>query len=98
MQLSTFFQGGRAVFGRATFEDVGDENVVAGEAHPLGDHVRQELAGAADERLPLTIFVGAGGLADEHEPRLGWSGAEDRLCPRLGQVGALSASGDDRCQ
>ena len=91
MQLSDSMLGRRAVFGRPAFQNVGDIDLVASQAHSLGDHVGQELAGPADERLALTIFVGARGLADEHQPRLGGPGAEDGLGPCLGQVGTLAA-------
>ena len=51
---------GVAVLGGPRLEDVGDVDLVAGQAHPLGDHVGQELAGAADERLAGPVLVGAG--------------------------------------
>ena len=86
-----FFERRRAVFGRTALEHVGDVDLVAAEAHALGDHVGQELAGAADERLALTVFVGARGLADEHQPGLGRPGAENCLGARLGQVSTLAA-------
>ena len=95
MQLIHFLEGGRAVFGRPAFEDVGDEDLVAAQAHALGDHVRQELAGAADERLALPVFVGARSLTDEHQSGLGRAGAENGLRSRLGQVSALAAFSHD---
>src|SRR5687767_14203805 len=43
-----------AIAGWATLQDVRDENVLAPEANRLDD-LRQQLAGAADERLTLNV-------------------------------------------
>ena len=60
------FGRGHAVAGRAAFDDVADEHLLAGIAHGV-DHLGQQLAGAADEREALLVFVGAGAFADEHD-------------------------------
>ena len=59
-----------AVLGRPAFDDVGDVHVVARQADGLDD-LREELAGAADERDALDVFVRARRLADKHQVRLG---------------------------
>jgi hypothetical protein len=41
--------------------------------------LREQLTGAADERLALHVFVGARRLADEHQVRVGIADAEDDL-------------------
>ena len=45
------------------------------------DHLRQQLAGAADERDALDVFVRAGRLADEHQIGVGVADAEHDLLP-----------------
>ena len=54
------FAGARvdAIAGRAALHHVADVDRVAGELHRL-DHLRQQLAGLADERHALLILVGA---------------------------------------
>ena len=88
------FDCGSAVFGGTALEDVGDVDLIARQAHPLGDHVGEQLAGPADERLAQAVFVGSRRLADEHEPGLGLTGAEDRLGAGLRQVRTPAADGD----
>jgi hypothetical protein len=51
------------------------------------------LAGPADERAALAVFIFARGLADERDPRPGVALAGDGIRPRLGQL-ALLALGD----
>ena len=41
MQLSDSMLGRRAVFGRPAFENVGDIDLFASQAHSFGDHVGQ---------------------------------------------------------
>ena len=62
------------------------------ELHPLGDDLREELAGAADERLALRVLVGPRGLADEDQARVRVADAEDQV-PAVG--GELAALADD---
>ena len=52
---------GQAIFGRAAFHDVADVDIFAAQAHGF-DHLREQFAGAADERLALHVFVAARGL------------------------------------
>ena len=71
---------GSSIAGRTAFDDISDVNVLAANAHGL-DHVIGQLAGTADERLTLQIFVSAGSLADEHEFRARIAHPEyDLLC------------------
>ena len=91
--------GGAAVAGGAgghvgtAFEDVGDEDVGAGEAHGFDDF-GEELAGFADEGLALEVFIGAGGFAYEHDAGVDIADAEDGLGAGAGELGALCAGGD----
>jgi len=50
---------------RSAFQDVGDVDLVAGEAH-CRDDSGEQLTGATNERFTLAIFIRAGGFADEH--------------------------------
>ena len=61
-----FLGQGVAVAGRAAFDHVGDEHLLAGEADGA-KQLLQELAGGADEGAALLVLVEAGPLADEHE-------------------------------
>ncbi len=94
-----FERRGGAVAGRvrrhvgAAFEDVGDVDVVAGQAHGVDDF-GEEFAGASDEGLALLVLIRSGGLADEHEVGVGVAGAEDGLRARRGEVLAFAASAD----
>src|SRR5688500_4514287 len=67
-----------AVARRPALDDVGDVDVFAPQIDGLDDF-RQELSGAADERLPLDVFIRAGRFADEHQVRVGISDTEHHL-------------------
>ena len=58
-----------AVLRRPVPHDVGDEHLAAVETD-AGQQLVEELAGGADERLSLDIFVVSGRLAEEKDPRL----------------------------
>ena len=73
---------GVAVAGRPALEDVGDVDVLPRVAHRLDD-LGEQLAGAADERLALDVFVGARRLADEHQIGARVADAVDDLLPPL---------------
>ena len=94
-----FKRGGRAVAGGAlgrvgaAFEDVGEVDVVAGEAHG-GDDFGEEFAGASDEGFAEAVFVCPGGFADKHEVGVRVAGAEDGLGAGGGEVLALLAGAD----
>jgi hypothetical protein len=67
--------------------DVADIHVRAADGNSLlgrgvFDHLRQQLAGTADERKTLLVFIGARSFADKHEWRLLIAGSEDnRIAP-----------------
>ena len=89
---------GVPVLRRTALDDVGDVDVFAREADRL-DHLRQQLAGAPDERDPLDVFIAARRLADEHEPRVRIADAKDDLAPAerrelaAGAVAEVGANG-----
>ena len=62
-------RGGRAVSGRAPVDDVGDVHVGFAQADGR-QHLVEQLAGTADERLALQVLVASRRLADQHEARL----------------------------
>ena len=68
-----------------TLHRIGDENLVARELDRL-EHLREELAGTADERQALGVLVGAGPLADDDQVGLRVAGAEDDRVARLAQL------------
>ena len=71
----------RAVARRTALDYVRDINIFAPQAHRF-DHVVEQLAGAADERFALRIFVGARTFAHEHQlrPRIAHS-KDDLFAP-----------------
>ena len=74
-------RGRRAVSGRTPVDDVGDVHVRL--AQPDGrEHLVEQLAGAADERLALQVLVAAGRLADQHEAGLGCAAVEAQVLGR----------------
>ena len=74
---------GIAVARRTALDHVGDVDLVARQVHRL-DHLRQQLARAADERDPLDVLVGARRLADEHQIGVRIADAEhDLLAPSV---------------
>ena len=84
MLVKIWFAGGRllgqwiAVVGGTAFQDIGDIDIL-----PLKFHRRQnlieKLAGPADKGYSLTVFLGAGSLADEHDIRVRIACAENEL-------------------
>ena len=87
---------GLAIFWRTAFDDVGDVDVWAEQAHSF-DHLGEEFAGAADERLTGQIFVAARALADEHQLGFGIASAENNFGAREVQAaaGAVAEVGAD---
>ena len=63
----------------ARFQDVGDINLFAREAHALGDHVSEQHSRAAHEGEAGAVFVGTRCFAHKHEPRGRRAGSENRL-------------------
>src|SRR4029453_6383777 len=63
--------------GGAAHDGVADVDLVARQLHLARfEHLREELSGAADERKPLRVLVGARTLADNDELRPRVPGAE----------------------
>ena len=73
-----------AVAGRAALHDVGDVDVVAGEADPL-DEAGEQLPGAADERHAGEVLLLPGALAHEHQVGVRVADAEHHLGAGLGE-------------
>ena len=86
---------GRAVFGWAALDDVADVNVGARErdAFLVGgalDHLREQLAGPADERQTLRILVRPRAFPHKHQFRLLVAGSEYELVPSVVQTAAFA--------
>src|SRR5271170_74118 len=81
---------GDAVLRRTALDDVGDVDLSAFQAHG-GNHVVEELAGAAYEGKALHVFVCARAFADEHEAGVGVAIAEDDGVPALKSEWAAGA-------
>jgi hypothetical protein len=76
--------------GGPALDHVADVDLLAGERHG-GDHLGEELAGAADEGLALGVFVGAGAFAHEDKVGAGVADAEDGLRAFLAEAATLAA-------
>src|SRR5215813_520284 len=81
---------GIPIAGWPTQHRVGDKDVALSRQVHGGQHLREQLTRAADERQPLRVFVGARALADHDEPRRRVAGAEDDVGATLAQL-ALTA-------
>ena len=81
-----------AVVGRAALHDVRDEDLVAAPAE-RAQVLRQELAGATDERPAEPILVESRALADEHDLGVGAALAGDGV--RAGLMEAAAGAGAD---
>src|SRR5258706_15051562 len=88
-----------AIPGRATLHDVADVHVLAAPADGL-DHLREQLARAADEWPAALVLFLARALADEDDARVGVSLAEDHAAPLLAQRAAPAVAdlGADRVE
>ena len=94
LALLHFVGLGVAVARRPALDDVGDVDVLAPQADGLDD-LRQQLPGAADERLALDVFVGARRLAHEHQVGVRVADAEhDLLAPERVQLAAGAVGAD----
>src|SRR6266511_1744226 len=69
-----------SIAGRTAFDHVCDVDISACEADRLDDF-REQLTGAADERLPLLVFVRARRFADEHQIGVWIADTEHHLLP-----------------
>ena len=72
------------------FQNVGDVNRAAREAHRLNDF-GQQLAGFADERFALLIFIRPWRFADKQHRRINGADAEHDILPRCGEMRAFPA-------
>src|SRR5205823_2767891 len=79
-----------AVARRPALDHVGDVHVAAAQSHAAGDDLGQQLAGAADERFALAIFLLSRAFADEHELRLGLADAEHDLRASRAELAAAT--------
>ena len=84
-----FLGGGDAVARGAAFDDVADENLVAGVAHAF-NHPGEELSGAANEGESLFVFVGAGAFANEQDVGAEGPLAGDDVLPGGGEGAAVA--------
>src|SRR6266480_5166811 len=82
---------------RSALQNVGDVNCVAREAHRLNDPGKK-LAGLADKRFALLIFVRARRLAHKHERRMNVADAEHHVPPRRSEVRAFPTDHCARAQ
>src|SRR3990172_1365120 len=87
---------GLAIIGWTAFHHVRDVDLLPGEVDRLDD-LREELYGGAHERNPLTVFLLARALSDEHQLRFGVPHPEDdrRALLREPAARALSEVGAD---
>src|SRR5258708_35758712 len=78
----------RAIARRTALDDVRDVNVLTPQPHRL-DHVIEQLAGAADERFALRVFVRPWAFTHEHQFSAGIANPENNLlAPLLVQFAA----------
>ena len=87
----------RAILRRPALHHVADVDVGAFDRNAfLGrrafDHLREQLARAADEREPLRVFIGAGAFADKHQSRLLVARSENDLVARFVQAAARAVA------
>ncbi|MNN39484.1 hypothetical protein D3C81_1535230 [compost metagenome] len=87
-----------AVAGRAALQHIGDKDITVARQAQRAKHVVEQLAGLADERLTLQVFVLARGLAHEHPFSAAVTHAEDRVGAGVAQAagGALGHGGFQR--
>ncbi len=78
---------------RTAFQDIGNVNFLANEAHRL-DNSREQLTCAPDKWLALPVLVHARRFTDEHQFRIRTPDAEDCLRPRTGEMRAFCANAD----
>src|SRR2546421_558079 len=81
---------GIAVAGRPAQDRVRDEDFVARQVH-RGQHLRQQLSRAADERQALRVLVGAGAFANDDELGARIAGAEHDVRAALAELTAPAA-------
>ena len=96
--IRRFIRCRKSIPGRATPKHVANVDVFAALDPTRFDDVIQQLAGSAHEWFSLLILVGARGLPNEHDLRIGISHAEHSLSSRRSQFGAACALSDSLCQ
>src|SRR5690242_14811586 len=76
-----------AVPRRPALDYVGNVDVLAAQAHG-GDHIVQQLPGAAHKGQALLIFIGPRAFTNEHQLGMNVAGAEDDVFAPLRQTAA----------
>src|SRR5262249_37549341 len=89
-----FIALGLAVLRWTAFDDVGNVDIFAPDAHRL-DHVVQQLSGSAHKGFALLIFIGTGTFADKHEFGAWIANPKDDLLAPQSAEFATSAIGAD---
>src|ERR1700704_883269 len=79
---------GVAILRRPPVEHVGDVDLASVQAD-AGEHLIQELPGAADKGKTLLVLVASGGLADQHDPARWRAVGENGVLRRPLQLAAL---------
>src|SRR6266568_3593550 len=78
---------------RTAFQDIGNINFLANEAHRL-DNSCEQLTCATDKWFALPVLVHTGCFTDKHQFRIRIPDAEDCLRPRTGEMRAFCANTD----
>jgi hypothetical protein len=84
-----FLDMGVAVTGWSALDNVGDKDLLTGEADRR-QHRVQQLSGTTDEGLPLSVLVGARRLADHHQTCIPVPCAKNGLGSGLVQIAAAA--------
>ena len=79
-----------AVLGRAALDDVGDEDLGAGQPDAV-EEVVEQFAGLSDEGAALLVFVEAGAFADEHQLGVGVAVAGNGAVASLAEAAGVAA-------
>ena len=86
-----FIRLGIAIVRRPAFENVADIDLFALQIDGFDD-LGEKLAGAADERQALLVFVVAGSFTDEYQFGIGIAGAKNDVRARWSELAALAVA------
>src|SRR5207247_4090451 len=78
---------------RTAFQDIGNINFLANEAHRL-DNSREQLTCATDKWFALPVLVHTGCFTDKHQFRVRIPDTENGLRPRTGEMRTFHADTD----